>query len=336
MPNSFSFQFLSDDVVSMVTNDMDSSKAYQKNNILPSLLKVNVDVITSILRDDINVNIEKGNFPVNLKNADITPIFKQFERVLKTNYRAVSILPTLSKIYEKIFYKQIHGYFDKIFSKYLCGFRKGNSTQHCLLFMLEKLKKALDDGQFTGILLTDLTKTFDCIYHDLLIAKLNAYGFSYMPLCLIFDYLSGRKQRTKVNESFSTFLEILFGVPQGSILGPLLFNIQMVNFADDCSPYEFNQSINQVIQNLETLTAYLIEWYKFNYRKPNPDKWHLILSDPNPAHLVQVVDQNILNSEHEKILGVYFDNKLNFEYHLGTLCKKAGQKLHALARVSFS
>ena len=120
--------------------------------------------------------------------------------------------------------------------------------------MLEKLKKALDNGQCTGILLTDLTKAFDCISHDLLIAKLNPYGFSYMSLCLIFDYLSGRKQRTKVNESFSTFLEILFGVPQGSILGPLLFNIyindlffsevfQMVNFADDCSPYEFNQSI---------------------------------------------------------------------------------------------
>ena len=143
----------------------------------------------------------------------------------------------------------------------------------------------------------------------------------------------------------STFLEILFGVPQGSILVPLLFNLyindlflsevfQMVNFADDCSRYEFNQSINQVIQNLENKRAYLIMWYKFNYLKPNPDKWHLILSDPNPAHLVQVVDRNILNSEHEKILWVYFDNKLNFEYHLGTLCKKASQKLHALARVS--
>ena len=103
MLNNFSFQFVSDDVVSMVINDMDSSKTYQKNNIPPSLLKVNVDVITSILRDDINVNIEKGNFHVNLKNVDITPIFKKFERVLKTNYRAVSILPRLSKIYEKIF-----------------------------------------------------------------------------------------------------------------------------------------------------------------------------------------------------------------------------------------
>ena len=154
-------------------------KHTKKNNFLPSLLKTNVDVITSILREDINVNIEKGNFPVNLKNADITPIFKTFERVLKNNYRAVSILPTLSKICEKIFYKQIYGCFDKIFSKYLCGFRKGNSTQHCLLFMLEKLKKALNNGQFTGILLTDLTKAFDCISHDLLIFTLLHKCLSY-------------------------------------------------------------------------------------------------------------------------------------------------------------
>ena len=128
MPNNFSFQLVSDDDVSRVINDIDSSKEYQKNNIPPSLLKVNVDVIKSFLRVDINVNIVKGNLPVNLKNAHITPMFKTFERVFKTNWSAVNILHRLSKIYEKLFYKQIHEYFDKIFSKCLCGFRKGNST----------------------------------------------------------------------------------------------------------------------------------------------------------------------------------------------------------------
>ena len=105
----------------------------------------------------------------------------------------MSILPTLSKIYEKKLYLQIYEYFNGIFSKYLGGFRKGHSTQHCLLFMLEKLKEALDKGLTTGILLTDLTKAFDCISHDLLVAKLYAYGFSKMLLKLIYDYLSGRK-----------------------------------------------------------------------------------------------------------------------------------------------
>ena len=158
---------------------MDSSKASQKDNIPIKILKDNNDICTLVLTADINRCINLGTFPQNLKNADITPIFKKNDRVIKENYRPVSILPTFSKIYEKILYAQIYNYFNKIFSKHLCGFRKGHSTQHCLLFMLEILKQSLDRGLKTGILLTDLSKAFDCISHDLLIAKLNAYGFSY-------------------------------------------------------------------------------------------------------------------------------------------------------------
>ena len=176
-PNSFSFKNVLEENVYEVINDLDSSKAYQINNIPSKFLKENADICTIVLCKDIKRNIDKGCFPVNLKNADITPIFKKFDRLLKINYRPVSILATLSKIYEKIFYPQIYEYFDRIFSKYLCGFRKGHSTQHCLLFMLEKLKEALDKGLTTGILLTDLTKAFDCISHELLITKLHAYGF---------------------------------------------------------------------------------------------------------------------------------------------------------------
>ena len=167
----------------------------------------------------------------------------------------------------------MYEYFNLIFSKYLCGFRKGHSTQHCLLFMLEKLKKALDKGLTTGIFLTDLTKAFDSISHDPLIAKLNVSGFSTKLLGLIYDYISHQKQRTKVNESYSSWHEIFYGVPQGSVLGQLLFNIyindlffsdefQMMNFADDCSPYNFSFSINDVIHTLEKQTTLLIEWHK--------------------------------------------------------------------------
>ena len=136
-----SFHIVSQNDVYRVIKNIDSSKAYQKNNIPPKVLKDNADVLSSFIHDNINQNINKGKFPDNLKNADITPIFKKFDCIFKTNYRAVSILPTLSKIYEKILYQQMYEYFDNIFSKYLCGFRRGHSTQHCLLFMLEKLKK---------------------------------------------------------------------------------------------------------------------------------------------------------------------------------------------------
>ena len=144
-----------------------------------------------------------------------------------------SQLPTLSKVYEKIFHSQIYEYFNGIFSQYLCGFRRGHSTQHCLLFLLEKLKRALDKGLVTGILLTDLSKAFDSISHELLIAKLYAYVFSINSLKLINGYLSDRMQRTKEGDTFSTWRRILFGFPQGSICWGLRFLIftLMISFS---------------------------------------------------------------------------------------------------------
>ena len=123
---------------------------------------------------------------------------------------------------------------DKFLSKYQCGFRKGYNAQHCLLAMIEKWKKAVDNGNVFGALLTDLSKAFDCLPHDLIIAKLNSYGFNLTALNLIHNenakrfeiaYLTKWKQRTKINQSYSSWEDILFGVPQGSVLGLALFII---------------------------------------------------------------------------------------------------------------
>ena len=146
---------------------------------------------------------------------------KKVKNISKENYRPVSILPNLSKIFEK-YLKKCHSFLIIYFQ---CGFRKGLNTQQCLLAMLEKWKRSIDNSKMFGALLTDLLKAFDCLDHELLIAKLNAYGFSLTALKLVHNYLSNRKQRTKINQQYSSLLEITFGATQGSILGPLLFNI---------------------------------------------------------------------------------------------------------------
>ena len=165
----------------------------------------------------------------SLKQAILTPVFKKGDKNSKENYRPVSILPNISKIFERFPFKNISNFMEPFLSKQQCGFRKGYSTQYCLLSMLEKRKSAVDYRKYFRAILTDLSKAFNGISLELIIAKLHAYGFRLRALRLIHSYLTNRKQKTRLNGNYSSSEEILFGVPRGSILGPLLFNIFLCN-----------------------------------------------------------------------------------------------------------
>ena len=211
--------------------------------------------------------------------------------------------------------------------------------------MLEKWKRAVDNGKAFGLLLTDLSKAFDCLSHELLLAKLRAYGFNSTALRFIHSYLTNRKQRTKVNSSYSSWEEILFGVPQGSILGPLLFNIflcdmffamkdiDFASYADDNTPYVSSDSIEDVIRILENDSIKLFKWFSDNMMKANKDKCHLIVS--SNEHVSMKLDNiEIENSNCERLLGVKIDSKLNFKEHLDGIIKKASRKINALSRIA--
>ena len=152
---TFSFKFISHDDVVKELNKLKSKKASQKTNIPIKIVKENVDIMSHFQYQNINNSLACSTFPTGMKYADVTPIHKKHDKPDKTNYHPVSILPNLSKVYERLMYKQISPYFDSVFSKFQCGFWKCFNAKNCLLTMVEKWCKTLDEGGETGAVLTD-------------------------------------------------------------------------------------------------------------------------------------------------------------------------------------
>ena len=194
---TFGFDFTSYEETVKEVNNLKIRKVSHKTDIPIRIIKENIDIVSYFLYHNFNNTLSCSTFPTAIKYAEVTPIHKKADRTDKENYRPISILPNLSKVYERLIYNQIYRYFQTIFSKFQCGFRKGFNAQHCLLAMVEKWRQTLDGGGETGAVLADLSKPFDCINHNLLIAELNVYGFEKQSINFIYSYLTKRKQRTK-------------------------------------------------------------------------------------------------------------------------------------------
>lgn len=242
-------------------------------------------------------------------------------------------------------------HFKDIFSDFLCAYRKRYSCENALLYMTESWREALDNKMFVGAVLMDLSKAFDCLPPDLFIAKLSAYKVTDNACKLIASYLTNRKQRIKIGIERSSWRETVKGVPQGSGLGPLIFNIfindifefikkcKILNYADDNTIYTFNHNANTVITMLQHDCKVAVKWFQDNFMQANPSKFQFIFLNPSRSQgytdtSLPIFDIQVDRSPHVKLLGVTIDEKLKFSQHIKSLCNKAARQLNAFKRIS--
>ena len=316
------------------------------DTIPQKFIKIGADIIAEPLTQPINCCLCQVIFPENAKVASVVPLDKEKpDKYDVLNYRPVIILNAFSKIYEKVIKNQLASYLDKYFSPFISTYRKNYSTQQVLIRLLEEWREKLDKNFIVGAVLMNLSKAFDCIPHELIVAKLAAYGFKRETLRLIYSYLKGRKQCVKINNTYSDYNEIISGVPQGSILGPVIFNLSindlflfiekasMHNFAGDNTLSAWGETVSKLIDMLESESNIAIDWFTKNEMIINPDKFQAIILDKKKSNLTNIPltidNQTIKPVPSVELLGIHLDDKLNFNLYISNICRSAANQLNA-------
>ena len=347
-PLPFSFKTVTVQYVYNILKNIDGKKSTGYDNIPPRFIKAAAKELSLPITSEINQCITSNHFPQANKFAEISPLFKAKDNLCKNNYRPVNILPVLSKVYEKTMAEQLYSHLQNMFSTMLSAFRKGYGCEHVLMKMTDDWKMALDKGKIIGSVSMDLSKAFDCIPHSLLVAKLHAYGIGNEACVLIASYLSNRLQRVKYHGSVSEWVVNKKGVPQGSIMGPLIFNVfindllfkmpeTFYNYADDNNLSVIEDTVRMVLHSLKKFTLQSIEWFDENGMESNLTKFHFMIMDRFAEHANITLDLGDIRLEAKgsvKQLGLIIDRKLNFEEQITNMCKKAGLQLAVLQRLA--
>ena len=351
-PNSFFLTPVTKDEVEKCISSMDVGKSSGPNSIPTNILKLTSKIISQPITTVINSSFSTGIFPDLFKTAKIIPVYKKGSKTEITNYRPISLLSNVSKIFEKVMHSRLYSFLDKFKCLYdlQFGFRNKHSTSHTLIDITETIRKALDTNKFACGIFVDLQKAFDTVNHEILLSKLYYYGVRGLPLEWFRSYLEGRTQFVNINGSNSSSRIVTSGVPQGSILGPLLFLIYIndlnkcikhataYHYADDTNLLLIDNSLKKLNQHMNHDLASLVNWLRANKISLNAKKTELILFKNKHTRFTKHLNFRISGQKIEptntiKYLGIKLDDKLNFKAHHCELSLKLSRANGMLAKI---
>ena len=351
----FTIPQISIETVEKFLKHIDVSKATGCDNIGPRLLKIAAPYIAKSVTYICNQSIKMSEFPEKWKEAKVTPLHKGGTKDVLNNYRPISILPTMSKLLEKHIHDSLMTFLVKfnLLHKSQSGFRPNHSCETALIGMVSKWLESINKGSLIGTVMIDFKKAFDLVDHSVLLKKLKHYKLSHQALSWFASYLSKRKQKVSLNNIISDDEMITDGVPQGSILGPLLF-LMFINdlplytdsantdfYADDTTLYVVFASLEIIERNLQVALDCLAKWCKCNGMLINTAKTKVMLITTHQKRTSLINGQLSLHLNNDelnmitidKVIGIIIDNNLTWSQHVDKVCKKITTNLWLLSRI---
>ena len=340
-PSSFFISPTAPYEISDIIDLLKTGKSIGPNSIPLKLLKILSPQISSPLSLIINASFQSGIFPEKMQSAKVIPLFKKGCPMTASNYRPISLLSIFSKITEKLMHKRLYIFLEihKILYDLQFGFRASHSVNHALISMTESIKNSLDNKKFGCGIFLDLQKAFDTVNHQILLNKLEHYGIRGTALAWFNSYLSNRSQYVSVNGCNSNHLNVTSGVPQGSVLGPLLFLIYINDlpnsssklsfylFADDTNIYFESDSLSTLQKVVNKELRHIKKWLDANKLALNVDKTNFVIfhspqNSLNDIVNIKIGNQYVKQAKYVKSLGLLLDEHLSWKYHLSEFSKK--------------